>query len=116
MKAYERLIRYSTFPTASDADSPTCPSTPGQLVFAQALVQEMKDMGIQDAMVDENGYVYGTIPGNVEKAPTIGFIAHMDVVGDVPCENVETHIHKNYDGGDIVLNEELGIVIVRRIP
>ena len=111
MKAYERLIRYSTFPTASDADSPTCPSTPEQLVFARALVQEMKDMGIQDAMVDENGYVYGTIPGNVEKAPTIGFIAHMDVVGDVPCENVKTHIHKNYDGGDIVLNEELGIVM-----
>ncbi len=111
MKAHERLMNYITFPTASDDSSPTCPSTSAQLDFARALVREMKDIGIADAAVDGNGYVYGTIPGNVENAPAIGFIAHMDVVRDVPFENIKARIHENYDGGDIVLNEEQGIVM-----
>ena len=111
MKAHERLMHYITFPTASNENSPTCPSTSAQLDFAHALVREMKELGIADAAVDGSGYVYGTIPGNVEKAPVIGFIAHMDVVRDVPFENINARIHENYDGGSIVLNADQGIVM-----
>ena len=114
MKAHERLMHYVSFPTASDEGSAACPSTPAQMDFARALVKEMQEMGIRDAAVDENGYVYDTIPGNVEKAPVIGFIAHMDVVRDVPFENVKARVHENYDGGDIVLNAEQGIVMSPR--
>ena len=62
MLAYERLLRYAQFPTASEPDNPNCPSSEAQLVFARALVEEMHDLGIDDARVDEHGYVYGTIP------------------------------------------------------
>lgn len=112
MRAYERLLKYVTYPTASDGASETCPSTPAQRDFACVLAEEMRQMGIKDARVDENGYVYGTIPGNAEhKTPVVGFIAHMDVVRDVPFENVRARVHEKYDGGDIVLNEEKGIVM-----
>lgn len=82
MRAYERLMQYTKYPTASDENSPSCPSTPAQRVFAQALVEEMKMLGVVDARVDEHGYVYGTIPENIEdwQGAVIGFIAHMDVV------------------------------------
>ncbi|HHT73783.1 MAG TPA: peptidase T [Firmicutes bacterium] len=113
MRAYERLIRYAQYPTASDAENPNCPSTPAQRVFAQALVEEMQAMGIADARVDEHGYVYGTIPANIPdwKGTTIGFIAHMDVVRDVPFENVKARVVENYQGGEIILNEEQGITL-----
>lgn len=113
MRAYERLLRYAQFPTASEPDNPNCPSSEAQLVFARALVEEMHDLGIDDARVDEHGYVYGTIPANIPnwQGTTIGFIAHMDVVRDVPFENVQARVVKNYDGGNIVLNEEKGIVL-----
>ena len=89
MRAYERLLKYVAFPTASDESSSQFPSSPAQFDFGKALVQEMKEMGIADATIDQNGYVYGTIPGNIpdKKAPTVGFVAHMDVVRDVPYEN-----------------------------
>lgn len=112
MRAYERLLRYVAYPTASDENSATCPSTPAQLELARTLVQEMQDMGICDAAMDQNGYVYGTVPGNVDKkVPVVGFIAHMDVVRDVPFENIKARVHHHYDGGDIVLNQEQGIVM-----
>lgn len=113
MRAYERLLKYAQYPTASDGASPNCPSTEEQLVLARALAEEMQSMGIADARVDEHGYVYGTIPANIPdwQGVTIGFIAHMDVVRDVPFENVKARVVEKYDGGDIILNEELGIVL-----
>ncbi len=113
MKAYERLLKYTKFEAASDGTSNTCPSTPEQLDFGRALVQEMLDIGIKDANMDENGYVFGTIEANIEnwKGPIIGFIAHMDVVRDVPFQNIKAKVVENYDGNDIVLNPEKDIIL-----
>ena len=92
MRAYERLINYTKYETASNSDNATCPSTPQQLIFGQALVEEMKSIGIKDANIDDNGYVFGTIEANTEewKGTVIGFIAHMDVVRDVPYKDIKT--------------------------
>lgn len=106
MKAYERLLKYVQYPTASDGQSQTCPSTPAQREFGEALVEELKDIGLSDAMIDENGYVYATLPANTQGQPVIGLIAHMDVVSEVPCQPMKAHIVENYAGGDIVLDEE----------
>lgn len=113
MRAYERLIRYTKFETGSDSSSNSCPSTPSQLEFGRALVEEMKGIGIKDANMDENGYVFGTIEANTDewKGTVIGFIAHMDVVRDVPYQGVKARVVQNYDGGLIVLNEEKNIVL-----
>ena len=111
MKAYQRLINYTAYEAASDENSPAQPSTPSQLEFGKALVEEMKALGISDAEIDEHGYVYGSIPANVENAPVIGFIAHMDVVDDVNYKNIKASVVENYDGGDIVLNKEKNIVM-----
>lgn len=111
MRAYERLIRYSKYPTASNENCPDCPSSPAQLVLAGDLVKEMKELGIENAAVDEHGYVYGTIPANIPDwdGSIIGFIAHMDVVDVVPYENVQARVVEKYDGGEILLSE--GIVL-----
>ena len=103
MRAYERLLNYVKFDTASDGNSPTCPSTAKQLALAEALVDEMKALGIEDARVDEHGYVYGSIPANAHNRPTIGLISHMDVVDCVPSAPVKPAIVKNYDGGPVKL-------------
>jgi len=105
MKAYERLIRYTAFPTASDEASQSWPSTPQQRVFAEALAEEMKELGMTEISVDENGYCFGTIESNIENwnGKTIGFIAHLDVVRDVPFENIKTRLIPNYDGGVVTL-------------
>ena len=105
MRPYERLLQYVTYDTASDGSSETCPSTEKQLVFARVLEQEMKAMGLQNVRLDEHGYLYGTVPGNIEgyTGPVLGFIAHMDVVNDVPSANIKPRIVENYDGGDLVL-------------
>ncbi|MBQ5666814.1 MAG: peptidase T, partial [Oscillospiraceae bacterium] len=85
MKAYERLLKYVQYPTASDEESETCPSTSEQTILGLALVDEMKELGISNVNIDDNGYVYGEIPASegCENAPVIGFIAHMDVVREV---------------------------------
>ena len=113
MKAYERLLNYVKYETASDGASDTCPSTPEQLEFGRALVEEMQALGIKDANMDENGYVFGTIEANIENwsGPVIGFIAHMDVVRDVPYQDIAARIVENYDGGDIVLHEDKNIIL-----
>jgi len=113
LKAYERLIRYAGCGTASDSSNPACPSTPEQLEFGKALVEEMKRIGIQDANMDENGYVFGTIPSNTTewKGTVIGFISHMDVVRDVPYQNVKPRVVRNYDGSPILLNQEKDIFL-----
>lgn len=105
MKAYERLIRYTAFPSASDESSQTFPSTPEQRTFAEALAVEMQELGMTEITLDENGYLFGTIESNIDgwNGKTIGFIAHMDVVRDVPFENIKTRLIPNYDGGVVTL-------------
>ena len=103
MRAYERLLNYVQFDTASDETSQTCPSTAKQLVLAGALVEEMKALGIENARVDEHGYVYGSIPANAQGRTDIGLIAHMDTVNCVASAPVKPQIIENYDGGAVTL-------------
>lgn len=113
MRAYERLINYTKYETGSDEMSNTHPSTPEQLVFGKALVEEMKSLGIADAAMDENGYIFGTIEANIENwsGTVIGFIAHMDVVNHVPFSGIKTKVIENYDGSEIILNAEKNVKI-----
>ncbi len=113
MKVQERFLKYVSFDTQSQDDSNTTPSTLKQLKLADFLVNELKSIGVDDAYVDEFGIVYGSVPANVDDAnvPTIGFVAHMDTSPDMSGENVKPRIIENYDGKDIVLNEELNIVM-----
>ena len=108
-KVWERFLRYVKYDTESDEFSETCPSTPNQKVLGQAIVEEMLAMGIADAYMDEDGYVYGTVPGDPAK-PTIGLIAHMDTAPAFSGKDVQPRILA-YTGGDIVLNEEKNIVM-----
>ena len=105
----ERFLHYVSFDTKSDETSATCPSTAGQKVLGAALVEEMKEMGIADAFMDENGYVYGTVPGDPE-LPTIGLIAHMDTSPDASGVDIQARIVA-YNGVDVCLNEEKGIFL-----
>ena len=105
----ERFLRYVSFDTKSDDFSDTCPSTAKQKLLGAALVEEMLAMGIEDAHMDEFGYVYGTVPGDPE-LPTIGLIAHMDTSPDASGENIKARIVE-FDGSDICLNEEKGIFL-----
>ena len=109
MRAYERFMNYIQYDTASDENSPTCPSTEKQLVLARVLVEEMREMGIADARMDEHGYVYGSIPASAEGLPAVGLIAHMDVVDCVPSAPMKARIVENYDGGPVTL--ESGAVL-----
>ena len=105
----ERFLRYVSFDTQSNEDSETCPSTDKQKILGAALVEEMLALGIADAHMDENGYIYGTIPGD-PRLPTIGLIAHMDTAPDCSGANVKTKIVE-YTGEDICLNEEKQIYL-----
>ena len=110
MTVYERFLKYVSYPTTSDENNECCPSTEGQMVLARELCKELLEIGISDARVCKHGYVYGSIPANCEGMPSIGFIAHMDTASDAPGENIKAKMI-NYEGGDIVLNEEQGIVL-----
>ena len=103
----DRFLKYVSFDTQSDEMSETCPSSAKQKILGAALVEEMLAMGITDAHMDENGYVYGTVPGN-PALPTIGLIAHMDTSPDASGADIKTKIVE-YRGGDILLNEEKNI-------
>ena len=112
MTVIDRFLKLVSYPTTSDENSETCPSTPRQLALAEGLVRQMQEMGIADAHVDADGYVYGTIPANCEKAlPVYGLIAHMDTAPDAPGENIRARVTGPYTGGDVVLNEEKHIVL-----
>lgn len=102
-----RFLRYVKFDTRSDEESTLCPSTSGQRALGAALVEEMRTMGIADAVMDENGYVYATVPGD-PAMPTIGLIAHMDTSPDCSGADVKPRIVA-YSGGDICLNEQENI-------
>ena len=109
MTVSERLLKYVSFDTQSDESSETCPSTDKQRALGAALVAEMQAMGIQDAHMDADGYVYGSVAG-AEGAPVIGLIAHMDTSPDCSGKDIQPRIVE-YQGGDIVLNGEKGIVM-----
>ena len=115
MNVTERFLKYVSFDTQSDENSETCPSTEKQKLLGAFLVEEMKAIGIADAHMDENGYVYGSVPGTVE-GPVIGLIAHMDTSPDCPGKDIRPRIVE-YSGGDLVLNEAQNIVMkVRDYP
>lgn len=105
----ERFLRYVAFDTQSDEESESCPSTDKQRLLGSALVEEMREMGIMDAHMDENGYVYGTVPGD-PRMPTIGLIAHMDTSPDASDANVQAKTVL-FDGTDICLHEEKQIYL-----
>lgn len=108
----DRFLNYVKIDTKSDPNSNTCPSTEKQFNLGNLLVKELKELGLEDANIDENGYIMATLPSNTDKdVPTIGFIAHMDTSPDYSGENVNPQIVKNYDGKDIVLNVENNIVM-----
>ena len=105
MRAYERLLKYVKVHTTSDPTSGTHPSTLRQFDLAKILVEELKELGLADAHVDEHCYVYATLPATPgqESAKPLGFIAHMDTADDASGENVQPQIHENYDGGPVTL-------------
>ena len=108
-KITERFLKYVKFDTTADPNNFVCPSTEGQRVFANYLVEELKKLGLEDANVDENSYVMATLKGNTEGVDTIGFISHLDTAPDITGKNVKPRVIKNYNGEDIILNEEQNI-------
>ena len=112
MTITDRFLRYTAFDTQSDEHARSMPSTPGQMRFAESLTEELKALGLHDVSLDENGYVMATLPANTSRAdvPVIGFIAHMDTSPDMSGRDVKPRIVA-YAGGDIVLNESLGVVL-----
>lgn len=112
MTITDRFLRYAAFDTQSDEAARTMPSTPGQMRFAESLTHELKALGLHDVSLDANGYVMATLPANTRRTevPVIGFIAHMDTSPDMSGRDVKPRI-VTYTGGDIVLNEQLGIVL-----
>lgn len=107
----QRFLRYAKIDTMSDPKSETLPSTQIQFDLAKILVEDLKKIGIENAHVDENCYVMGSLKGNAENAPKIGLIAHMDTSPEFSGKDVKPQVIENYDGNDIVLNKELNIVM-----
>lgn len=111
-----RFTTYVKMDTQSDENSITTPTTPGQLELGKRLVEELKEIGLKDVSMDENGYVMATLPANTDKeVPTIGFLAHMDTATDFTGKNVNPQIIENFDGNDITLNEKQNIVLSAKV-
>lgn len=109
-KLIDRFLKYVTFDTQSDELTNTTPSTPGQMVFAKYLEEELRGLGLSEISLDENGYLMATLPSNSKKdLQTVGFIAHLDTSPDMSGKDVNPRIVKNYDGTPIVLNEKLQV-------
>lgn len=112
MNITDRFLKYVGFTTTSDENTNMTPSTPGQKIFARYLVEELKSVGLEEVELDDNGYVTATLPANTDKViPTIGFIAHMDTSPDMSGKHVKPRIVTNYDGNNIVLNQEKEIIL-----
>ncbi len=112
LKVKKRFLNYIKIDTQSDENSQTCPSTKKQLHFGKKLVKELLALGIKKAVIDKNGYVMATLPSNIKKkVPTIGLIAHMDTSPDMSGKGVTPQIIENYNGKNIILNKEKGIVL-----
>ena len=107
-----RFVRYVTVDTESDPNSPSTPSSQNQWDLANALAQELKDIGMSEVSIDEHAYIMATLPSNVEHhVPTIGFISHFDTSPDFTGANVKPRVIENYDGEDIVLNKDQNIIL-----
>ena len=112
MTVIERFLKYVAFDTQSDESTGVTPSTEKQMVFARYLKTELEDLGLKDITLDDNGYLFATLPSNVNRPiPVVGFIAHMDTSPDMSGENVRPRIVEKYDGTDIVLSAEDNIVL-----
>ena len=112
MTLVERFLKYVSFDTQSSEETEITPSTPGQMVFARYLKEELESLGLEEITLDENGYLFATLPANTDKPlPVIGFIAHMDTSPDMSGKNVSPRIVQNYDGKDIVLCAEENVVL-----
>ena len=112
MTVSERFLKYVSFGTNSDENSESCPSTASQLVLGKFLAEELKEIGLSEVEIDENGYVYGVLEASVgrENDPSIGFVAHMDTAPAVSGDNIKPQIVK-YNGGDIKLNDNVAITV-----
>jgi tripeptide aminopeptidase len=112
MNITDRFLKYVSFHTTSDYNTNLTPSTPGQMIFAQYLAEELKTIGMTEVELDNNGYIMATLPANTDqKIPVIGFVSHMDTSPDMTGKNVKPNIIRNYDGNDILLNNEQLIVL-----
>ncbi|MCM3726792.1 peptidase T [Neobacillus cucumis] len=108
----ERFTSYVKVDTQSNENSETCPSTEGQWTLLRMLVEELKQIGMQEVTIDENGYVMATLTANTDKdVPTIGFLAHVDTATDFTGKNVNPQIVENYDGGELILNKALNVIM-----
>ncbi len=118
MKAYERFLEYVAVWTTSDENSDTVPSAARELDLARILVEEMKGLGIEDARVDDKGYVYGYVPATpgCEDKAALGLIAHMDTAMDASGRDIKPQLIKNYDGGDVVLGTSGNVLSVAEFP
>ena len=112
MNLIDRFLEYVKFDTQSDELTGLTPSTPGQMIFAQHLKEELESLGLQEITLDDNGYLMATLPANTSAAvPTVGFIAHLDTSPDMSGRHVSPRIVQKYAGGDIVLNEATGTML-----
>ena len=113
MELKDRFLKYVAFDTQSDENSITFPSTDKQLVLLRALKEEMIQLGLTEVVMDEHGYVMGTIPASegYEGAPVVGFISHVDTSPDMSGAAIKPQFVKNYDGGDIALNDTLTMTV-----
>ena len=118
MRAYERLLDYVKVYTTSEDGQEQIPSTMRQFDLARQLVEELKELGVEDAFVDAHCYVYGTIPATpgYEDCTKLSFIAHMDTAPDFCGENVHPQIIENYDGKDVKLGESGRVLSVKQFP
>ena len=108
----KRFLEYIKYDTTSNTTSGSTPSSSGQLIFAQRLVQDLEKLGLEDISIDKNGYIMATLPSNINKeVPTIGFIAHMDTSPDMSGKDINPRIVNNYNGEDIILNKENNIIL-----
>ena len=110
MNTIERFLKYVSFPTMSDETSETCPSSAKQLALSRYLAEELTALGLSDVELDENGYLYATLPANCDCKTVIGLIAHVDTSDACADEPIKTKIVK-YEGGSVCLNEEKGIFL-----
>lgn len=113
MTLIDRFLKYVKFDTQSDELTNMTPSTPGQMIFARQLETELRELGLTEITLDDNGYLMATLPSNIsdKKVPTVGFIAHLDTSPDMSGRHVNPRVVEKYDGGDIVLNKADNIVL-----
>ncbi len=108
----KRFLEYIKYDTESSTTSGQTPSSPGQMIFAEKLVEDLKFLGLEDISLDKNGYIMATLPANTDKkVPTIGFIAHMDTSPDMSGKDITPRIVDKYNGNDIILNKENNIIL-----